>query len=82
MKLGLWEHHPHPGPLRIRNKNGARQKELGILPRHPSEVSTVSTPILQTGKLRLVKLKWPEPTSGSSRSSIVHLEGLPWWSSG
>ena len=50
MKLGLWEHHPHPGPLRTRNKNRTRQKERGISPQHPSEVGTVTTPILQTGK--------------------------------
>ena len=80
MKLGLWEHHHHPGPLRTRNKHGARQKERGISPQHPSELGTVTTPILQ--KLRLVERKWPELTRGSGRSSIVHLQALPWWSSG
>ena len=76
MKLSLWKHHPHPGLLRTSNKNAVRREGLGISPQHPSEVGTVTTPILQTGKLRLVELKWPELTRGSTRSSVTHLKTL------
>lgn len=57
MKLSLWKHHSHSGLLRTSNKNGVRQEGLGISPQHPSEVGTVTTPILWTRKLRLVELK-------------------------